>query len=127
MSLRIPVTLLAVTLSGCANPLCTTEQIKEIVLPDGSHKAAMFMRECGATTDFTTQVSVNPSYLESVGNAFVADGCYGGTRGEWGGPWADVTWTGPNRLLISYDAKARVFDRQTSVNGVSVTYRAVNR
>lgn len=85
------------------------------------------MRECGVTTDFTTHVSVDPSIFQSVGNVFVADGYNGGMRGDWGGPWVDVAWTGPNRLLISYDRKARVFDRQTSVNGITITYRSVSR
>lgn len=127
MSPRILAALPVMLLAGCGNPLCTTEQIKNIVSPDGSHNAVMFMRECGATTDFTTQVSVDPSLFQSIGNVFVADGYNGGTRGEWGGPWADVTWTGPSHLLITYDGKARIFDQQTNVNGVTVTYRSVGR
>ena len=86
----------------------------------------MFMRECGATTDFSTQVSVDPGIFESVGTAFVADAYNGGKRGPWGGPWATMKWVAPSHLLVSYDKQARVFTRNTTVQGVTVTYRAVN-
>ncbi len=85
------------------------------------------MRECGATTDFTTQVSVDPWFFQFIGNAFVADGYNGGTRGSWGGPWAQMTWIGPYDLRIDYDEHARIFDRNTFVHGVRITYRAVSR
>jgi hypothetical protein len=87
----------------------------------------MFMRECGATTDFTTQISIDPWFFQIFGNAFVADGYNGGTRGLWGGPWAAISWAGPNRLLVTYDEQARVFDRRKSVNGVQIDYRPVRR
>ncbi len=87
----------------------------------------MFMRECGATTDFTTQVSVDPWFWQFVGNAFVADGYNGGTRGSWGGPWADMKWIGPAELVVTYDQKARLFDNNKVVRGVNVTYRPVVR
>ena len=85
------------------------------------------MRECGATTDFTPQISIDPWFFQSVGNAFVADGYNGGMRGPWGGPWASISWSGPDRLLVTYDAQARVFDNRQSVNGVQIDYRPVRR
>ena len=87
----------------------------------------MFMRECGATTDFTTQVSVDPWFFQSTGNAFVADAYNGGTRGSWGGPWASISWVGPNRLLVTYDKQARIFDKNRSVRGVQIDYQPVHR
>lgn len=87
----------------------------------------MFMRECGATTDFTTQVSIDPWFWQWTGNAFVADAYNGGTRGTWGGPWADMKWTGPNDLLVTYDKRARIFDQNKVVGSVRVTYRPVAR
>ncbi len=87
----------------------------------------MFMRECSATTDFTTQVSVDPWFWQRIGNAFVADAYDGGTCGNWGGPWAEMKWSSPNELLITYDQKARIFARNAVVGRVRITYRAVAR
>lgn len=114
-------------LGGCSGALCTSETVKTLRSPTGEHEASLFMRECGATTDFTTQVSVDPWFWQGIGNAFVADGYNGGTRGPWGGPWADMKWTGPNELLVTYDRQARVFDRNELVGGVRITYRPVVR
>lgn len=86
----------------------------------------MFMRECGATTDFTTQVSVDAGLLQWVGNAFVADAYNGGKRGSWGGPWATMKWVAPDHLLATYDKQARVFTRNSTVEGVTVTFEAAH-
>jgi len=85
------------------------------------------MRECGATTDFTTQVSVDPWFFQFIGNAFVADAYNGGTRGEWGGPWADIKWVNNDVLSITYDKRARLFDRKAIAHGVRIKYHPVNR
>jgi len=85
------------------------------------------MRECGATTDFTTQVSIDPGFVRGIGNAFVADAYNGGTRGHWGGPWAELKWIGPEDLLVSYDEQARVFTNNNIVHGVRISYQPVRR
>jgi hypothetical protein len=127
MRLLLPTPLLLLALSGCSNPLCTTQEVALLRSPDGRHQATMFMRECGATTDFTTQVSVDAGYFHAIGNAFVADGYNGGTRGAWGGPWANMRWIGPAELLVSYDGKARIFTRNDAVKGVRISYQPVHR
>ena len=127
MRTRVLASLLTVGLRACSNPLCTNETVKSLRSPDGAHKAILFMRECGATTDFTTQVSVDPGFFQSIGNAFVADAYNGGTRGAWGGPWAEMAWTAPNQLLVTYDQQARIFDRNSEVHGVTIVYRPVHR
>ena len=85
------------------------------------------MRECGATTDFTTQVSVDPWFFQTFGNAFVADAYNGGARGSWGGPWTEIRWTGNNSLLVTYDRRARLFTNNRLVHGVRISYRASDR
>lgn len=85
------------------------------------------MRECGATTDFTTQVSLDPWFFQVVGNVFVADAYNGGTRGSWGGPWAEMTWIAPNKLLVSYDERSRIFEQKDAIHGVSIVYHPMHR
>ncbi|EJL22480.1 hypothetical protein PMI02_04644 [Novosphingobium sp. AP12] len=127
MRTLVLVVPLLLCLKACSNPLCSNETVKSLRSPTGKHEAKMFMRECGATTDFTTQVSVDPWFWQGIGNAFVADGYNGGTRGAWGGPWADMKWTGPNELLVTHDQQARIFDRKEVVGSVTITYRPKKR
>jgi hypothetical protein len=57
---------------GCG--LCRNEEQLRVKSPDGIAEAIIFQRDCGATTDFSTQVSVLPSGAslnENGGNVFV--------------------------------------------------------
>lgn len=89
----------------------------------GAHHAIMFMRDCGTTTDYTTQISIDPSLFNGAGNAFVADG--GARRGSWQGPWAELTWMDDRHLLIRYDSEARVFVQETTWGAVDIVYEPV--
>jgi hypothetical protein len=93
-------------------------------------QAVTFERNCGATTDFSTQISVLSSGRSpsGSGNAFRADTNHNeAERESWGGPWASARWLGNERLEISYDAQARTFATEPSVGSVQITYRRVQR
>jgi len=122
---------------GWGDP-CGNEVLASVTSPDGGVVAVVFQRDCGATTDFSTQVSAVPSgakFLEQPtvfratqkGNVFIAD--RGGSRPdgwEGGGPWAQASWsTQPDTLIIKYDPGARVFVKQSSALGRNVKYEAV--
>lgn len=111
--------------SGCANSI-----ISRADAPDRLHTAIMFQRDCGATTGFSTQISVlGPGQEPSDGgNAFVVDADSGvAATGEWGGPWAEMRWLAPDHLLIRYAAKSRLFEQQGEVSGVKISYQQVAR
>lgn len=115
--------------SGCSDP-CTNTAVTNTVAPDGRHSAALFQRDCGATTGFSTQISIIAPGEETVGagDAFRADDDHGAAAvGEWGGPWAEVKWLAADHLLIKYAAKSRVFERADQIDGVRLTYEAMPR
>jgi len=90
----------------------------------------MFQRDCGATTGFSTQISVVQRGDEPTGsgNTFRADDDHGAAAaGEWGGPWAEVTWLAPDHLLIRYAAKSRLFEQEGEISGVKISYQQVTR
>lgn len=116
-------------LSGCADS-CANAIVSRADSPDGRHSAVLFQRDCGATTGFSTQVSILERGAEpkGSGNVFVADDDHGAAAvGEWGGPWAEVRWLAPDRLRIRYAATSRVFAREDEVSGVRISYRQVTR
>jgi hypothetical protein len=90
----------------------------------------MFQRDCGATTGFSTQISVVEQGDEpsGSGNVFRADANNGAAAtGGWGGPWAEMKWLAPDHLLIRYASKSRLFEQAEEVSGVKITYEQVAR
>jgi hypothetical protein len=105
--------------TGCGNQVLQT-----IYSPDRKQKAVVFERDCGATTDFSTQISILPAggrFSAGAGNAFVADTDHGrAPAGPGGGPKVEVTWDGSTRLLIKRHPEARIFLARRRVEGVRI-------
>ena len=121
--------LIAVLSPGCSDT-CRNRTLATVDAPSGDMSAVLFQRDCGATTDFSTQVSVikRGEQPSGGGDLFVADSNHGEARSaDWGGPWAEVRWIDPQHLLIRYDAKARVFAQAPSAAGIRVSYAKTDR
>ncbi len=57
--------------------MCRNELYAEVLSPDYEHKAVVFQRDCGATTGFSTQISIISAKDElqnESGNIFIIDG-----------------------------------------------------
>jgi hypothetical protein len=114
--------------TGYSDPCRNTVIVRDDA-PDGRHAAVLFQRDCGATTGFSTQISIldvgkDPA---DAGNAFRADDGHGAAQtAAWGGPWADLRWLSPKHLLIRYDAKARIFEQKVEISGVRISYEKVS-
>jgi hypothetical protein len=84
--------------SGVWSDMCGNIVYQEIPSPDGQYKVVVFERDCGATTDFSTQVSIlgAAQELSNVsGNIFVMDGHPDSTN-------VQVEWEGDQAVSISY-------------------------
>jgi hypothetical protein len=114
--------------TGCINITgeCVNEILRVHYSPAKQLKAVVFQRDCGATTGFSTQVSImsaNRDLPNEGGNVFVADTDHGKSpSGPGGGPPVEVEWKEESSLNIIYDNRARVFLRKDSQNGVTITY-----
>lgn len=92
--------------------------------PGGNKRAVIFERSCGATTGFSSQVSVldaNKTFPNSSGNVFIADGDHGAVK-EMA---VTVRWLSRDQFVIRYPARARVFKKEVQARGVAVEYEAV--
>lgn len=106
--------------------MCANEAIIEVASPDAKHKAVVFQRDCGATTGFSTQVTVLPagaSLQNEPGNVFVADTNHGAApSGRGGGPEVAVHWLTDAALHIAHHPSARVFKAERYIGDVQIDY-----
>jgi len=123
----LTVLLIAGVLWYAANSLlaglCGSTEVIRLTSPDGRHDAVRFERNCGATTDFATHVSVLPvgaALGNEAGNAFAAQVGEPGIRAAWGGPPVEVAWEVNGALTIRYDASAEVFSSPDVVDGITI-------
>src|SRR5258708_5279519 len=113
------VMLAGILFVGCARLLdvsfdmCGNTVVQTVPSPDGQLKVIIFERDCGATTGFSTQVSIlrsSDKLPNEAGNLLIIDHSHSATPGGLGGgPGAAVVWSGRRQLLIKYDPWARVF------------------
>ena len=104
---------------------CGSDVLAEVPAPGGRHRAVVFQYDCGATTGFSTQVSLLRAResLSGIGNVFAADGDHGkAPAGPGGGPWVAVEWRGPDTLVVHRDSRARVFRADTLHGGIWVQH-----
>jgi hypothetical protein len=110
--------LAAAVIWYAASSSCANSPIAEYLAPSGGIKAVVFERDCGATTGFSTQVSllsIGRSLPNESGNIFVADHA-GGIR---------VSWRSDAQLRIEHHANARLFKAEPKYENVSVEYVSV--
>lgn len=106
--------------------MCGNTVISELPSPDGTKKLVVFERNCGATTDFSTQVSIFPadtSLPNESGNLFISDTNHGAApAGPGGGPLITATWDNAQSVVLTHDSKVRVSKAESHVAGVKVRY-----
>lgn len=106
--------------------ICANEILATVPSPDGTLKAVVFQRDCGATTGFSTQVSAlraRQTLPNDGGILFVADCDHGAApTGPGGGPEVRVSWSSRRGLTVACHKRARVFKENTWLWGVSASY-----
>jgi hypothetical protein len=101
--------------SGCRNELGL-----EVLQPNGKWKAVSFQRDCGATTGFSTQISIIPANTKlknKAGNVFTMDSNHGQASLR-----VDMEWVDTNTLQIAYPKRARVFSKKERFKNVAIQY-----
>lgn len=121
----IPILFLLMIFSPM-DDLCGNSPLREEVSPDGKLKAVVFERNCGATTEFSTQVSLidaDRPLPNQGGNVFDATRDRGqAPAGAGGGPEVRVIWVNPGLLRIEHHPLARVLASWPRVRGVQIQY-----
>jgi hypothetical protein len=106
--------------------LCGNAPISETPSPNGKMKVVVFQRDCGATTGFSTQVSILPiaqSLPKESGNVFTSDTDHGkAPSGPKGGPEVRIQWRGDKVVSVAHHKAARVFHERSKIRDITVTY-----
>ncbi|HEY3244905.1 MAG TPA: hypothetical protein VGM03_16310 [Phycisphaerae bacterium] len=108
---------------ACGTDPCGTNLLKEALSQDGKVKAVAFRRNCGATTDYVTAVSLVSAHEDlthdgrfftprRLGNVFRADGA---------GP-IDMAWRSATELVIRYGPGAAPLLRESSRGKIRIRY-----
>ncbi len=104
------------TFSGwglCVNTIYQTE-----VSPDKTHRAVIFQRNCGATTGFSTQVSIlghDDALPEGKGNTYIAAGHPQITK-------LQLNWLDEMHLSIR-NTDSAAFKSETRIGSIQVSYK----
>jgi hypothetical protein len=105
---------------------CRNEIVSESNSPGNAMKYVVFQRDCGATTGFSTQISLldgDQDMDNEAGNLFVADTNHGeAPAGTGGGPEVRISWLSKEKLQIHYHPAARIIRAEKGFKGISVNY-----
>lgn len=108
---------------------CASTVVSESWSPSGRLVVVVFERDCGATTSYSTQVSVlskGEQLASGAGNVFICDSDHGkapvgATRR---GPSVNARWISDEELEIQHHARVRVFKAVSEFANVRVRYVA---
>jgi hypothetical protein len=106
---------------------CRNQILQDVPSPDGRRHGVVFARDCGATTDFSTQVSILTAArrVTGGGNVFVVDSDHGrANAGAGGGPSVAVRWLDTRTLEVHYDGRVRVFAQEKRHDDTDIKYVA---
>jgi hypothetical protein len=101
-------------------PLCGNEVVQKAVSPDGTRRAVVFQRDCGATTGFSTQISIIGSSEDlpnEGGNVFIAAGHPRTTA-------TDLHWRDATTLLITTAVLSEANLVERNLDGIAIEYVA---
>ena len=106
----------AALLTGCGDlGMCGNEVRSTTASPTGKLRAVVFTRDCGATTGFSTQVSIlnsGDALPDEPGNVLIADGTIS----------LVVTWQSDSQVLVSGDLTTRLSKQETEIQRVRIQY-----
>jgi hypothetical protein len=101
------IVLMCIGTVGCSDfSICENTPEKVVASPNGELKAVIFDRGCGATTGFTTGVSILNSVEDlsnaDKGNVLLADGAYQETSRSANRVNFEAEWRSDTELLVRH-------------------------
>ncbi|MBU5593382.1 DUF5412 domain-containing protein [Clostridium sp. MSJ-4] len=111
----ILIALFSLLFYGCKD-ISSNTIVKELESPNKEIKAIAFIKEGGATVDFSPQVSIlknNKKFRNESGNVFV------GNHSKY----VDIHWENNNTLIVIYDCEDKdILKKIDEIDGIKVKY-----
>lgn len=113
--------------------MCSNEVLETVVSPDASRKVVIFLRNCGATTDWSVHASITKAELRndqlSMGNSLVisADGEKTWPVTQQGWPLIKAKWESENVLELYHSSEIEIYTQVAEVDNVSIEYNVINQ
>ena len=98
--------------------MCGNEIYQEVLSPDGNFNAVLFQRDCGATTSFSTQISLisqDRKLPNESGNIFIINR----HPKDIG---IELLWAGPSELLIKHTDGLEYSKKETEYQEITISY-----
>jgi len=127
--LLLIVIFLCLTSNGCQSD-CTNNTINQFNSPNNRFIAVVFTRNCGSSTDYSTQVSILP-FSEKLGdvsgNVFICDSNHKNSKSYniYGGPEVSVNWLNENQMVIKYSRGSRIFLSNIVHGLITIQYQEI--
>lgn len=126
--LLLSALLIPLLLDGCGAG-CADEVVQHEPSPYGRGAAMVFVRSCGATTGYSTQVALI-GHVDAEPRKrnvfFVADTNNGDApSGPAGGPHVRVRWIDGTHLEVAHHPRVRTHQREVAHGPVRITYVAL--
>jgi hypothetical protein len=112
--------------------MCGNQIVTEQLSPDKKYKLVVFVRDCGATTGYSTQISILSSDKklmdDQTGNVLrLSDDYHGNYLNNYGGAEARVEWVAVKKILIYFDINAEALRKESKVMGVEFLYEDIHK
>ena len=112
----------SITDGGCVNKVYHSASS-----PDNVYKIMLFDRDCGATTGYSTHISILKinEELNDGGNVFIADDDRGRavSHSEYKSLInISVRWVDNSTVQVKYDKNARIFKEKDKVGDIRIEY-----
>ncbi len=106
--------------------MCRNEIVEETQSPSKKFKVVIFIRDCGATTGYSTQVSILESSDQlgnHPGNAFIlSDKIGNGLSFDKGGAKIKAMWSNDHSLKVYFDKRTEFTKQIEKIDDIKITY-----
>jgi len=107
--------------------MCRTKYSSSVNSPDKKFKVMVFSLNCGAISDFSTQISIVKSEYklkdDDTGNIFSGDSDHSLAKMNDEVLDMNIKWINDKTVEIIYPKRARIFKNKESLNGIKIIYK----
>ena len=111
------------------NEMCGNHLIESKFSPNKQYKVLIFSRDCGATTGFSTHISIVDADeslgKNDTGNMFIADYNHGKAKMNGEIINLNIRWLDDEKIILEYDKNAEIYKNNDAEKGIDIIYKEI--